>query len=49
MKQRFFVDLIDGKVTTGKVHPFYKGFRSEKQALKFSQQLVKTLEIEKYK
>jgi len=36
-KFKYYVDLIDGTVTTGKVHPYYKGFRNKKQAYLYSE------------
>ena len=30
MKYTHYVDLIDFTITTGKIHPFYKGFRNLK-------------------
>lgn len=39
-KFNYFVDLIDLQITTGKVNPFYKGFKTLK---KLKNILLKTI------
>ena len=46
-KFNYYVDLIDGTVTTGKVHPNYKGFNTHDEAKKYSDELKKSLNKDK--
>ena len=39
-KFKYYVDLLDGTITTGKVHSFYKGFYTEKDALNYRKTLT---------
>ena len=34
-KFKYYIDLLDGTITTGKVHSFYKGFYTKKDALNY--------------
>lgn len=46
---KYFVDLLDGTLTTGKVHPHYKGFYSIKKARIFSESFIKNKKNEAVK
>ena len=42
-KVKYFVDLIDGTITTGKIHPNYKGFLNPEEAENFSKEIKNQL------
>ena len=39
-KFKYYVDLLDGTITTGQVHSFYKGFYTKKDALNYLKTLT---------